>query len=268
MLGMSAYAVGGDLAGDVHLAGGDQRLDRDAAGRVVGEQRVEDRVADRVGDLVGVALGDRLGGEQATGHGAPRGRARACARRLSRASLPTTRGRSAGQARRDEVPHGVGEGVLAAQRARRSSTRPRRARWRRCASPSKPVGWPGSPTSLTTSRSQPLRASLARPWSSTRRRRRRSRRRTRPPPGPPARAADQLGEHVGVLHQLDGQRARSSCAWWRRPLDGPVVGDRRGHDHRVGGRAAAAQHGVAQLERRWSTRTTLAPGGVGQRRRP
>ena len=61
---------GGDLAGDVHLAGGDQRLDGDPAARVLREQRVEDRVADLVGDLVGVALGDRLGGEQATRHSA------------------------------------------------------------------------------------------------------------------------------------------------------------------------------------------------------
>ena len=62
---MSAYAVGGDLAGDVHLAGGEQGLDGDAGLRVVLEQRVEDRVADLVGDLVGVALGHGFGGEQA-----------------------------------------------------------------------------------------------------------------------------------------------------------------------------------------------------------
>ena len=59
---------GGDLAGDVHLAGHDQRLDRDPAGRVLGQQRVEDRVADLVGDLVRVSFGDGLGREQATGH--------------------------------------------------------------------------------------------------------------------------------------------------------------------------------------------------------
>jgi hypothetical protein len=40
------------LAGDVHLSGGDQRLDRDAGARILRQQRVEDRVADRVTDLV------------------------------------------------------------------------------------------------------------------------------------------------------------------------------------------------------------------------
>jgi hypothetical protein len=55
---------GGDLTGDVHLAGGDHGLDRDPAARVLGEHRVEDRVADLVGDLVRVALGHRLGGEE------------------------------------------------------------------------------------------------------------------------------------------------------------------------------------------------------------
>ena len=64
------------------------------------------------------------------------------------------------------------------------------------------------PTSLTTSRSQPLRASLARPWSST-----------EPSSSPVSaanptmtgdralpRAAHQPGEHVGVAHQLDDRR--------------------------------------------------------------
>ena len=73
--------LGGDLAGDVHLTGGDHRLDRDPALRVVLEHRVEDGVADLVGDLVRVALGDRLGGEQTAGHGG----SSSCAARLSRA---------------------------------------------------------------------------------------------------------------------------------------------------------------------------------------
>ena len=57
---------GGDLAHDVHLAGGDQGLHRDARGRVVLQQRIEDRVTDRVTDLVGMSFGHRLAGEQPT----------------------------------------------------------------------------------------------------------------------------------------------------------------------------------------------------------
>ena len=54
-----------DLARDVHEAGGDERLDGDAAVRVLREDGVEDAVGDLVADLVGVPLGDGLGGEQA-----------------------------------------------------------------------------------------------------------------------------------------------------------------------------------------------------------
>ena len=49
-----------DLAGDDDEAGRDERLARDAAVRVVGENGVEDGVRDLVGDLVRMALGDRL----------------------------------------------------------------------------------------------------------------------------------------------------------------------------------------------------------------
>jgi hypothetical protein len=56
----------GHLAGHVHLAGGDQSLDGDAALGVALEHGVEDGVTDLVGDLVRVSLGDRLGGEQAS----------------------------------------------------------------------------------------------------------------------------------------------------------------------------------------------------------
>src|SRR5262249_20086934 len=63
--------LGGHLAGDVHLTGGDQGLDRHPAAAVLADERVEDGVADRVGDLVGGALRDRLGGEQTPGHGTP-----------------------------------------------------------------------------------------------------------------------------------------------------------------------------------------------------
>src|SRR6185436_4503905 len=63
--GYVGVRTGGDLAGDVHLAGGDQRLDSDATARIGADQRVKNSVADLVSDLVRVALGDRLGGEKA-----------------------------------------------------------------------------------------------------------------------------------------------------------------------------------------------------------
>ena len=55
----------GDLAADQHHAGRHERLRRNAALGVLGEQRVEDAVADLVGNLVRVALSDGLGREQA-----------------------------------------------------------------------------------------------------------------------------------------------------------------------------------------------------------
>ncbi len=65
--------LGRDLAGHMHQAGGDQRLDGDPGGRVLAQKRVENGVADLVSDLVGVTLGHGLRGEQATGHNAPCG---------------------------------------------------------------------------------------------------------------------------------------------------------------------------------------------------
>ena len=56
--------VGRDLTRHHHEAGRDQRLARDTAVRVVGEDRVEDGVRDLVGDLVRMPLGDRLGRER------------------------------------------------------------------------------------------------------------------------------------------------------------------------------------------------------------
>ena len=55
--------VGRDLAGNDDEAGRDERLARDAAVRILGENGVEDGVGDLVGDLVRMTLGDRLGGE-------------------------------------------------------------------------------------------------------------------------------------------------------------------------------------------------------------
>ena len=58
----------GDLARHDHEAGGQQRLDRDPAVRVLLEHGVEHRVTDLVGDLVRVPLGHGLRGEQASSH--------------------------------------------------------------------------------------------------------------------------------------------------------------------------------------------------------
>ena len=53
-----------DFAGDDRQAGGDERLARDARGRVFGDDRIEHRVRNRVSDLVGMAFGDGFGREQ------------------------------------------------------------------------------------------------------------------------------------------------------------------------------------------------------------
>ncbi len=206
---------GGHLTGDVHLAGRDQRLDGHPAARVLGEQGVEDRVADLVGDLVGVTLGDGLGGEQAAGHGAP---TRCDSRRTrtgaepggphesSRSLAPCRRTPGRRSATRSHttsasaslVPKGTGVSLPSAPRTTA-------ALW----APSKPVGCPPEPTSFTTSRSHPLRASLARPCAST------------SPVGvaglggeadhhlavPGPVSGRQLGEHVAVAHQRDARSA-------------------------------------------------------------
>jgi hypothetical protein len=53
-----------DLARDVDLAGDRERLARDAALRILREDRVEHGVGDLIGELVGMPLGHRLRGEQ------------------------------------------------------------------------------------------------------------------------------------------------------------------------------------------------------------
>ena len=215
-------AGGGDLAGDVHLAGGDEGLDGDPAARVLRQHGVEDRVADLVGDLVRVALGHRLGREEAAWHSVLPGTAATAGRALwtapaAQATGATTtprcdRGRcgsalAGGQPGGDRVPDAGGDGVLAAGRQLGDRRRRRRARRRRC--PARPKTCPAE-TSLTTSRSQPLRASLARAWVST------------SPSSSPvsaakpttscpgARLVDQLGEDVGVADQR--HRARLAAA--------------------------------------------------------
>src|ERR1700722_13932620 len=62
--------LGRDLACHVHLAGGDHRLHRDPAARVVLDHGVEDGVTDLVGHLVGMTLSHRLRSKQATRHDA------------------------------------------------------------------------------------------------------------------------------------------------------------------------------------------------------
>ncbi len=66
-IGERLFGRGGHLTDDMHLAGGDGRLDRHARLGIDGQQRVEDRIADGVTDLVGgVSFGDRLAGKQPT----------------------------------------------------------------------------------------------------------------------------------------------------------------------------------------------------------
>ena len=61
---------GGDLPRHQHQAGGQQRLARDPAARVVGQHRVEHRVGDLVRHLVRMSFGDGLRGEGVSGaHG-------------------------------------------------------------------------------------------------------------------------------------------------------------------------------------------------------
>src|SRR5690242_4952116 len=50
------------------LAGGNQRLNRNAASRVILEHPVKNGVTDLVCHLVRMALRNRLGGEEASGH--------------------------------------------------------------------------------------------------------------------------------------------------------------------------------------------------------
>ena len=113
--------LGGHLAGDVHLAGGDQRLHGDAAAGVLRQQGVENAVADLVSDLVRVAFRDRLGGEQAACHGAPqirrmirsRGSVVTAASGLARASRRPTVGRPADRgAATTAVPYRIGHIVF------------------------------------------------------------------------------------------------------------------------------------------------------------
>ena len=121
--------LGADLAGDDAQTGRDQRLARDAAVRVLGQDRVEDAVADLVRHLVGVALGDRLRRERVLAQRS----SPPCSDRRSRFSCPDARRivrTDAPVDDRDERRDAVDE---PARRARPSSAAaaPRRRRRRR-----------------------------------------------------------------------------------------------------------------------------------------
>ena len=60
--------LGGDLAGDVNLAGSDHGLYGYPAARVVLDHGIQQCVTDLVGHLVGMTFSDGLGGEEATSH--------------------------------------------------------------------------------------------------------------------------------------------------------------------------------------------------------
>ena len=160
--------LGGHLAGHVHLAGRDQRLDRDPALRVVLEHRVQDGVADLVGHLVRVALRHRLRGKQPTSHVID------LHPKESADQVKCSRTNESGKAepmlaagRRGRSAQPGGDQVPARRRPGRPSTGaesavtvPSAASTTHSLSAA-PKPWP-SPTWFTTSRSQPLRASLAR----------------------------------------------------------------------------------------------------------
>src|SRR5439155_27096076 len=80
-----------DLAGDDREAGGDERLARDAAHRILREDGVENRIGNLIGDLVGVSLGDRLRGEEVPSLTAHAGPAPSVRRRRSHVSGVSSR---------------------------------------------------------------------------------------------------------------------------------------------------------------------------------
>src|SRR5665647_1364020 len=145
--------LGGHLARDVHEAGGDQGLNRNAGVRVLGEHRVQNAVGDLVTDLVRVPLGDGLGREQAVG-GLSHGGQRTCSVDLSCHLFRSgTTASQTASATSSLVPAAV------ATVSPRTSSRVTSL----CPTPNPRSG----PTSFTTSRSAPLRRALARPWCRT-----------------------------------------------------------------------------------------------------
>ena len=209
-LGDRRVRRGPDLAGHHDQAGREQRLDRRPQVGGVGvvlHQVVQDGVADPVGDLVRVTLGHRLRGEETSRHVQLALWCRSWRKALStllvdqhagsRSQAPNRRTTSSQTtwARADLVPSGT------------STVAPSAARITAWLS-SLPKTAPPL-TSLTTSRSQPLRASLARA---------RSRTRAGVVAGLGGEADDDApgadpvvgdpGEHVGALLELQGRRSR------------------------------------------------------------
>ncbi len=91
--------VGGDLAGDEAEASGDERFARHAAGRILGEDRVQDAVRDLIGDLVRMSFRHRLGREQVaafTTHVSPSGRYRPSCGSVASCQIRSNLARSAG----------------------------------------------------------------------------------------------------------------------------------------------------------------------------
>ena len=167
-LGDLDVGLGGDLTGHVDQAGGDHGLDGDAAARVLREHGVEDRVGDLVADLVRVTLGDGLGREQACRHSVSFGAADADGAGGLRAAATGTAARPRectwSEDLLDGIPHCGGDHLLGRRPGVDTWLDPSRRMWTVLSS------WPkvlSAPTSLTTSRSQPLRASLSRPWART-----------------------------------------------------------------------------------------------------
>ena len=238
------------------------------------EQRVEDGVADLVSDLVRVALGDGLGGEEAAWprhslslrrtpatagrttvvrltHSAIR-RAAYC--RAVNATRSQPRGPTAGRASRSFDTSAIGTSADRRRRARSPLLSVDRRRPR------------PSPTSLTTSRSQPLRASFVAAVAQDVVGRRRSRPR-RPPDAaaPGGRACTSRrarrgcasssgqGLRFGVVRLLD----LGGCVAAR-----PEVGYGGGHHHGVARRGGLGD-GRLRSSAAVCTRTTVAPATSG-----
>src|SRR5439155_25658538 len=142
-VGDGDVGLGGDLPRHHDQAGREQRLARHPALRVLGQDGVEDGVGDLVRHLVGVALGDRLRCERPLrAHDPSLVR---WATTASRTTLATARLSISGMSTRPP--------------SARNST----ARLVSCSNPAS-----GAETSLATTRSTPLAASLAAACSATR----------------------------------------------------------------------------------------------------
>ena len=288
---------GRDLAGDVDLAGREQGLDGDPAAWASCRSR-----SSRIASLIWSAI--LSGWPSVTDSDVNRRRPR-CAplqvdrrsrtgRRPTRPGIAPTVERAESStlgARRcgHDVPDDVGDGAPSGPAAPRARRRRRDQDdglvVGRCRSPSP------RPTSLTTSRSQPLRASLSRPCSST------------SPPASPVSAANPTTTWPGAPRRpTSSARTSGCCSSATRRGPAPVVvlldlgagsapraevGDRGGHRPRrrrprppadrlpqLGGRARRARRatpagsGSATLA---ATRVTSAPRGRrgrGQRVRP